>query len=81
MPRTIISLSDEQTRRLRRAAQTRGVSMAAIIREAIDELPDRPLTDREVMIQRALAISGKYNSGLHDVSSNLDDYLVEAFLD
>ena len=55
--------------------------MAAIIREAIDDLPDRPLTDREVMIQRALAISGKYNSGLHDVSSNVDDYLVEAYLD
>lgn len=55
--------------------------MAAIIREAIDEMPDRPLSDREVMIQRALAISGKYDSGLHDVSSNLDDYLAEAYLD
>jgi predicted DNA-binding protein len=80
MPRTVVTLSDEQTKRLRRAAQTRGVSMAAIIREAIDEIPEPPLTDRESMIRRALDVSGRYRSGLHDVSTNMDDYLAEAFL-
>ncbi len=81
MPRTVITLSEDQTRRLRRAAQTRGVSMAAIVREIIDELPDPPMTDRDLMIQRALAVSGKYSSGLHDVSTNLDAYVVEAYLE
>lgn len=55
--------------------------MAAVVRDAIDEIGDQPLTDREVMIRRALAVSGKYRSGVHDVSVNLDEYVVEAFLD
>jgi hypothetical protein len=37
MDRTTLSLSDATRRRLRRLAAERGVSMAAIIREAIDE--------------------------------------------
>lgn len=55
--------------------------MAAVIRDAIDEIPEEALTDRDVLIERALAVSGKYHSGLHDVSSNLDDYLVDAYLE
>ena len=55
--------------------------MAAVIRDAIDEIPDEALTDRDVLIERALAVSGKYHSGLHDVSSNLDGYLVDAYLE
>lgn len=41
MPRTTISIDDETRRRLRRIAAERGVSMATIIREAIDEKADR----------------------------------------
>ncbi len=55
--------------------------MAAVIRDAIDEIPDEALTDRDALIERALAISGRYHSGLHDVSANVDDYLVEAYLE
>jgi hypothetical protein len=81
MTRTIISLTDAQARHLRRVAHARGTSMAAVIRDAIDEIPEEALTDRDVLIERALAVSGKYHSGLHDVSSNLDDYLVDAYLE
>ena len=41
MNRTTLSLPEETRRRLRRIAADRGVSMATIIREAIDEKVDR----------------------------------------
>ena len=41
MDRTTLSLPEETRRRLRRIAADRGVSMATIIREAIDEKVDR----------------------------------------
>jgi len=41
MDRTTLSLRAETRRRLRRIAAERGVSMATIIREAIDEKVDR----------------------------------------
>lgn len=41
MSRTTITIDDEVRRRLRRIAAERGVSMATIIREAIDEKADR----------------------------------------
>jgi len=41
MDRTTFTIDDETRRRLRRAAADRGVSMATIIREAIDEKVDR----------------------------------------
>ena len=41
MDRTTFSLTDDTRRRLRRAAAERGVSMATIIREAIEEKVDR----------------------------------------
>lgn len=41
MSRTTITIDEEVRRRLRRIAAERGVSMATIIREAIDEKADR----------------------------------------
>lgn len=41
MNRTTLSLPEETRRRLRRLAAERGVSMATIIREAIDEKMER----------------------------------------
>jgi len=41
MRRTTLTIDDEVRRRLRRLAAERGVSMATIIREAIDERVDR----------------------------------------
>ncbi|MFI5255357.1 MAG: ribbon-helix-helix protein, CopG family [Candidatus Limnocylindrales bacterium] len=77
----MISLTDEQARRLRRTAEARGISMAAVIRDAIDEIPDAPLTDREHLVRRALAVIGRYHSGLHDVAVEHDKYFAEAILD
>lgn len=41
MNRTTFTIDDDTRRRLRRAAADRGVSMATIIREAIEEKVDR----------------------------------------
>jgi len=41
MDRTTLSLPDETRRRLRQLAAERGISMAALIREAIDEKVER----------------------------------------
>lgn len=41
MTRTTITIDDDTRKRLRRIAAERGVSMATIIREAIDEKADR----------------------------------------
>lgn len=41
MNRTTFTIDDETRRRLRRAAAERGVSMATLIREAIDEKVER----------------------------------------
>ncbi len=41
MTRTTITIDDDTRKRLRRIAVERGVSMATIIREAIDEKADR----------------------------------------
>ncbi len=41
MNRTTITLDAETRRRLRRIAAERGISMAAVIREAIDEAVER----------------------------------------
>jgi hypothetical protein len=81
MQRTMISLTDDQARRLRRAADSRGVSMAAVIRDAIDEIPDPPLTDREILVRRALEVVGKYRSDGSNVAVEHDEYLAEALLD
>ena len=41
MNRTTLTLDEETRRRLRRIAAERGISMAALIREAIDEAVER----------------------------------------
>lgn len=77
MLRTQISLTERQARQLRRLAADRGVSMATIVREAIDVyVPDDEAT-RSARVQRLLAVGGRFDSGLADVSERHDDYLAE----
>lgn len=79
MIRTQISLTQEQAERLRTISKERGVSMAALIREAVDAVVSRD--DPAARRRRALAYGGAFSSGLSDVSENHDRYLEEAFLD
>ena len=77
MIRTQISLTERQARRLRRLAADRSVSMATIIREAIDVYVPDDEAARAARTARVLAAAGRFDSGLVDVSERHDDYLAE----
>ena len=76
MVRTQIQLTEAQADALRREAAGRGVSMAEIIRAAVDaHLAGGGASVRE----RALRAIGGFRSGRADVSENHDDHLADAF--
>ena len=75
MIRTQVSLTEEQMARLRREARRRGVSLAAVVRDAVDRsVPDDEVarTDR---LERALRAAGSVASGSGDVAVGHDDVL------
>ncbi len=81
MIRTQIQLTEEQAERLKRKAAAEGVSMATLIREAVDE--SLLAEDVTRIRRRALSVAGTYRDreGATDVSERHDDYLAAAFED
>lgn len=80
MVRTQIQLSEEQARAVRRIAAAEGMSMAEVIRRAVNGIIGSRLSgDLKERHQRALEIVGKFRSGKRDVSKNHDRYLAEAY--
>ena len=75
MVRTIIQLPDDQAAALARAASRRGVSKAALVREALGMLLAREGGDP--IVERALRAAGAGASGVHDLAERHDDYLAE----
>ncbi len=82
MERTQISLESEQAARLRRLARERGVSMAHLIREAVDAAygPGAP-ESLEARWERAMSVVGAFHGGGGNVAEDHDRYLEEAYLD
>ena len=83
MVRTQIQLTERQARELKKMAAREGVSMAEVVRKAVDAKlrgggSDIPWEER---VRRATAVMGKFHSGLKDVSRRHDHYLAEAFDD
>ena len=76
MVRTIIQLSEDQAAALERAARRRGVSKAAIVREALGILLARESSDPAG--ERAMRAAGAGASGLRDLGERHDEYLVES---
>lgn len=76
MIRTQIQLTDTQAARLKRVAAERGVSMAAVIRELLEQ---QLSGDPDARRQRALDVVGRYASGLPDLAEQHDRYLGEAY--
>jgi hypothetical protein len=74
--RTQLQLTPDQVQAVKRLARERGVSMAEIFRELVDEHLGTPRDDR---LLRAIQAVGKYHSGRHDVSRQHDRDLGEAF--
>jgi len=83
MVRTQIQLTERQARELKRMAAREGVSMAEVIRKAVDAKLREGGTEApwEERVRRAKAVMGKFRSGLKDVSRRHDHYLADAFDD
>jgi Arc/MetJ-type ribon-helix-helix transcriptional regulator len=72
MVRTQVRLTNAQIEALRRLSAATGQSVSELVRNAVDH-------DLAERTKRALRVSGKFSSGLSDVSVRHDDYLAEAF--
>jgi Arc/MetJ-type ribon-helix-helix transcriptional regulator len=77
MIRTQIQLTEEQAAKLKRLAAARDVSMAEVIRDAVDRLADRD--GRAERLALAVSVLGKFHdiAGKTDVSVRHDEYLAE----
>ena len=80
MVRTQIQLTAEQAKKVKKIAASRGVSMAEVIRDALEGA----IRSEEIGVsaekrKRALKIVGKFRSGKRDVSRKHDAYLAEAW--
>ena len=80
MIRTQVQLTESQVQALRKMAVSRRVSIARLIRQAVDSMIESsPQPDPEERRKRALEIVGKFGSGQHDISTKHDDYLPDAY--
>jgi Ribbon-helix-helix protein, copG family len=78
MVRTQIQLTERQSKRLKALAKRRGVSVAEIIRRAVDQASEASLlADQEEVRARTLEVIGKYTDSATDVSEDVDRYLAE----
>jgi hypothetical protein len=73
-----IQLTEPQVRSLKKMANEYQVSMADLIRRSIDNFINTSCRmDNEERKRRAIAASGRFQSGKNDVSINHDRYLSE----
>lgn len=77
MLRTQVSLTSEQLAALRRHANQQGVSIAALVRDAVEAFLQRERRDSDVT--RALAAVGSYRSAPDNVAEDHDRFLEEAY--
>jgi hypothetical protein len=79
MVRTQIQLTEEQVKVLKQLATSRHVSIAELIRRAVDTMINTSTTvDAEEREKRAQDIIRKFSSGKWDVSRKHDSYFVES---
>lgn len=80
MVRTQVQLTQKQAETLRRLAAREKVSMAEIIRRAIDRAAqDDLMPDRDELMKRAMAAAGSIDSDITDMSIRHHEYVAEAF--
>jgi hypothetical protein len=78
MVRTQIQLTEDEAMALRRLAAEGSTSMAALVRDAVDELlaKRRGVPEAEVR-RRAIAAAGRFRSAHDDLSERHDAYLAK----
>jgi hypothetical protein len=79
MVRTQIQLTEEQARKLRELSAAGRESVAALIRQAVDQFIISGNPDRSALYRQAESVVGKYNSESGEISIDHDRYLEEAF--
>lgn len=77
MIRTQVQLTEAQAHSVRRIAGDRNVSMAEVIRDAVDRYVAQGRDNDHR--RRVLAAVGGFNSGHTNVSDQHDDHLTDAF--
>jgi len=81
MVRTQIQLTPQQAEILKSMAAHKGVSMAELIRQSVDQFVQRESApSRDELVARAKAAVGKFRAGAAPVSANHDEYLADAYL-
>ena len=80
MVRTQIQLTEKQSKALKEMALREGISMAEIIRRALENVVDGQYPPaRDELKARAIAAVGSVHSSITDLSSRSDDYLEEIY--
>jgi hypothetical protein len=79
MVRTQVQLTDKQVQALRRRSKRENMSVAELVRQAIDAFTRaEPPSGRELR-SRAISAAGRFASGVRNTSSQHDEALAEAF--
>jgi len=79
MVRTQIQLTEEQVKALRKISTNSHLSIAELIRRAVDAMiKSRVTVDPDERLKRALEVVGKFSSGKRDISRKHDAYLADA---
>ena len=77
MIRTQVQVTERQARELKRIADARGVSISAVVRDAVDRIIDE--RGRDAAWRRALAAVGSVRGGGGNVAEEHDRYAAEAY--
>jgi len=80
MIRTQVQLTKDQVKSLKTLAAERQVSVAELVRQSVDHFVR--LTrgiDVETQRRRAIAAAGRFHANRSDISTEHDQYLVEAY--
>ncbi|MEW6173019.1 MAG: ribbon-helix-helix domain-containing protein [Bacillota bacterium] len=75
MIRTQVQLNEKQFKALKNLSSKEGVSLAELIRRAVDDLVRK--NDASVLKEKMLGIAGKFRSGLGDLAEQHDRYFAE----
>jgi hypothetical protein len=78
MVRTIVQLTETQSKALKERAREQGISASELVRQGVDMVLGSRIGDAEAR-KRAMAAVGFVSSGDTDVSERHDDYLAEAY--
>jgi site-specific recombinase len=80
MVRTQIQLTEEQADALKKLALSRHLSIAELIRQAVDNMiRTGALINIEERRKRAIEAAGRFRSGKRNIAREHDKYLAEAF--